>query len=296
MYAREFALTQFTQFTQFTHTMKRILTEHIDCKRLKFLLDHESELDRGGFIPAKFEFTKLQLIRDNMDIDGNLVVEYTKEDTRYKANVKGKHIGLTNLSRTFRGFLSDGSYYDVDMVGAQPTILNTLAPHSVLTEYLTNRDEFLEKLGIAKQPFLTVLFNHFEWVRYPLKPLQALSDFLRQNVIPPLKTEFPELWEKVLKKRVKNKEGKFLAHVLQKIECSILDECIEFSKERVSVDVLIHDGFMLRASEDLDLELFVTELQAHIRQVEIHGRRFKDLSFSVKAHNDEIEVYFKNNS
>lgn len=249
-------------------------------KRLRTLLDNKELLK--PFIPAEYEFTKLQLINE-AKVGDELEVTYTK-DIRYSASVKlgpfTKYTGLGTLTRQFRGYLSEGLYIDVDIVNCHPIILDTLTSHSVLREYCDKRDEFLTKHDITKEDFLSNLYNMYGKVHdNPL--LMNLNSHLKNVLIPKLKQEFPTIWKRVLKKKV-NQEGSFLANVVQHFECLILQECLQFAKGCVEIDVLIHDGFQVRVGENLDIAQFVTDLQIHISKHVFENRVFKDIKFKVK--------------
>lgn len=229
---------------------------------------------------------------ENMGDRDELEVAYDKDGPgRYKPSIKvGKRQefgGLATLTREFRGYMSEGYYLDVDMVNCHPVILNVLTENEILKDYCMNRSNFMSLHDMKKQDFLACLYNHYPTSRYQ-GVLYSLNRHLRDVLVPQLKLEFPLIWKRSKEKG--NQVGSFLSSVVQHFETLVLNACLDFAKQKgVRVDVLIHDGFQVRVTPELDIEGFIRELTEAVGEQEFKGRLFP-MQFVVKPFDNKIAL------
>ena len=273
------------------HKMKRIVrNETVDRKRLRYVLDNQDLLREH--IPTPHEITKLEYMEKAMGDQEELEVTYEKDGPgRYKPSIRvgrrQEFAGLATLTREFRGYLSQDHYFDLDMVNCHPVILNVLTENEILKDYCQNRAEFMSLHGVKKQDLLACLYDHYPSTRYT-GILSTLNQQLRNVLVPELKKEFPLIWKR--SKNKGNQVGSFLSSVVQFFETLLLNACLEFAKQKeVQVDVLIHDGFQVRVTPDLDIEGFIRDLTEYIRIQDFKGRSFP-MQFLVKPFDNKIAL------
>ncbi len=199
-------------------------------------------------------------------IDGN------KRKVEYKLGKYVKHDGIGRLcavggeglqclSRDIRGALAKSYYWDVDIVNAQPALLVQLCERNgwvcqSVKEYVAKRDEMLqevqEALGIkrweAKQRIVSLFFGSVD--------ADGMPPFFRESLLPELRNIMASNWGHncagVLKwlEKHPNRVGKGLAYILQTEERKCLLEMDKaFGRRGRSMDVLIHDGGLIRKKE-----------------------------------------------
>lgn len=179
--------------------------------------------------------------------------------------------GLQNISHDIRAALTKPYYWDIDMVNAQPILLAQLCKKSGLTcdyleRYITEREERLnevcEEFSIgrweAKQRVITLIFGGSP---------NGLTSFFVDGLFPEIrrimKILVNENSEKLefLKPNVANRYAKGLAYLLQTIERNCLmamDKSL--AKQGYSLDVLIHDGGLVKRKNDKDFPIATLRL------------------------------------
>lgn len=273
--------------------MKRSIetSEYIPMKKLKTLILNKDIL--RGMVKSEYEWEKVLMIENEMDKKTEeLRVTYVRnKGYRYMPQIgeKRKPVSLSNLSVPFRSFLADGVYMDVDVVNCHPMILNALTSCGVLEEYCKNREYFLSSQGLNKRDFLAALYRNPRWP-CKNKVLKSVTDHMAVELIPRLKMEFPDMWVDANRNH-KNPGGSFLSLVLQHFESMVLTECVEYGKRLgVCIDVLIHDGFMVRIKDDeTNMEEFITGLEKYIGECRFLGRCIP-LKFVVKPFSKDVET------
>ncbi|KAI8824836.1 uncharacterized protein EV422DRAFT_503638 [Fimicolochytrium jonesii] len=153
-----------------------------------------------------------------------------------------------------RQYLSCGQYDDVDLVNCQPTIANQflLQRNLIVPQmqyYVENRQDCLKKWNMEKHDVIAVLntVNAVNW--HP--DLKAIHRAIYEKLVPILKGENPDIWQKVLKSRkpktVNNREGSFFSQVCQTTENTMLLLMHHyFLNAKFRPDVLISDGCQIR--------------------------------------------------
>ena len=168
-------------------------------------------------------------------------------------------LGLQCFQKDIRSALAERYYWDIDIVNAQPTLLVQYCEErgwmcNALKRYVANRDEVLaelmETLSIpkweAKEKVVSLLFG--------ASPT-GLTTFLVDELAPELRLIMKNVWEANqthlgFLKNKENKLGKAMAYVLQTEErrCLLaMDRA--FGRRGRSLDVLIHDGGLVRKKE-----------------------------------------------
>ena len=169
--------------------------------------------------------------------------------------------GLQTLSRDIRSALTINTYWDIDMINAQPILLAQLCKKNGLVcnhleRYIAEREELLneicEEFSIerweAKDRVITILFGG---------AANNLTSFFVDDLFPEIRKIMKALVDmnnttlKFLKPNVSNRYGKGLAYLLQTIERNcLLAMDRSLSKYGYSLDVLIHDGGFVRRKNE----------------------------------------------
>ena len=239
-------------------------TEIIDLKVLGKLLVSKKILEDERDILKKI----------NKKCKGNeLSVTYTlghknKED-RYYAK---KSISLQSLSRNVRALLAILNYWDLDAVNSHSNLIfNFCRKHGIsspcIDEYVNNRYKITSKVmreyGLteseAKREIISVING--QGVDGYLKPLRDEMIKIRNYA----KGIYPEHFKKRNKADDENDVSKFCS-LLFKFERVLMMECHNYLQERnFSVDVLIHDGFLVRKTDKYVLEEYIDKCVEHVR-------------------------------
>ena len=169
-------------------------------------------------------------------------------------------IGLQCLQKDIRAALAERYYWDVDIVNAQPTLLVQYCDErgwkcDALKRYVANRDEVLTELMTtldiprweAKERVVSLLFG---------ASAIGLTPFLVDELAPELRLVAKNIWDANTAalgflKNKDNKLGKATAYILQTEERKCLlaiDRA--FSRRGRSLDVLIHDGGLVRKKDN----------------------------------------------
>lgn len=248
-------------------TATEITTQSPDVSILKteiFDVDYARQLVDDKNIP-KEERDKLKRYLKNR-VRGN------QHDTTYKLgkNMKHEFLGrfcalrgesLQDMSRDIRSALALPYYWDLDIVNAQPTLLYQYAERNgwksdTVKKYIEQREEMLneicETLNVerweAKDRVIHLFFGNTNY--------DGLPSFFVEELQPELRLIMKNNWElnksklKFLEKQP-NHYGKGLADILQTEERNCLmalDRAL--SKHGRSLDVLIHDGGLVRKKDN----------------------------------------------
>ncbi len=172
-------------------------------------------------------------------------------------------LSLQTLSRDIRNAISGEFYWDLDIVNAQPTLLKQYADRNgwkteVLTQYINARDEYLslicENMNVerweAKEKVIAICFGCGRGA------VEGMPEFFTEQFYAEIRGIMKNNWElnkKSMKwiEKMPNYVGKALAHILQTEERKCLmaiDDAL--AKHRRSLDVLIHDGGLVRKKEN----------------------------------------------
>ena len=228
----------------------------------------EFDMDFAQWIVENKDISKLE--RDAVRRLIKERVRGNKHETTYKLGKEVKHedigrlhavrgVGLQCLSRECRAALAQRYYWDVDIRNAQPTILQQYAeargwacPH--LKQYNEHRDDYLSELmtdlGIdrweAKEKVNRMLFGGGSAGLTPffVNDLQPEVGMLMRNVFNENQSKYPFISKKL------NATRSMMAYVLQTEEraCLIAMD-VSLSRQGRSMDVLIHDGGLVRKKE-----------------------------------------------
>ncbi len=246
--------------TQMTLIAKKTFTEVFDSDKLAYVVEHFDEL--GLDAEAKSNATSYL----SASRDGRVDVRYRQAAPhgRWYA-ING--LSLQSMNRRLRHTICTGKYQDIDMVNAEPTIIQHLCrknefdcPH--LDEYVKNRELLLQALGCsrdeAKAIYLAVM-NGGTCEKAPkqtahLKAFKRERDDLGQR----FRGRLPKLFRQVKARRVAkgkhtNHTGALVSALFQQVENTIL-ECMFDFFGRCSNCVLCFDGIMIPTGMECDLE------------------------------------------
>jgi hypothetical protein len=188
------------------------------------------------------------------------------------AIVNGKYImNYCPMKRNVRGHLAFRAYIDIDIVNCHPVIAMQLFQKSLfacplLTEYVFNRNEILETIMKAtgcdyrdvKDLMLAVAndgnvsswaANHQVDPRDVPKWVFNFAMEMVRNRDRLLKTEeYKRILQIAISEKKKHPERSAFAWILQDWERRIMECCVIYAEhiDKFSVDVIIHDGWMVR--------------------------------------------------
>ena len=287
-------------------------TEIIDKKILEKLLCNPDLLTSWTDENGAEHDDKKQLIGILQKLDGY------KLSVKYNFSSNSKDFGrvypegslsLGACQRNIRGTLTHGTYIDIDIVNAHPSmILHFLKkfefPHSTYSKYINDRGSYLSKIMKtyscsrydAKKFFIVSgyggsynsWFNGLE-IDKPAQSHESLFN-LFQNEARLLAMKFVnsnnERYQKWIKKRTKkyNKDFGFLAVTLQDYERQILEVMNTFLTNEGLIKnnnaILCHDGIMIKRKS-----ITTDTLKNMEKQI------FKEMGFKLSCVNKPLEHY-----
>ena len=243
-------------------------------------------------------------------------IHHVKVDYKLGKSMRSQHlnlgrlcatdgVGLQCFSRDVRSALAGRYYWDVDVVNAQPTLIVQYCEREgwecgALKRYVETREEVLEDmerdLGIqrweAKERIISILFG---------ASAEGLTPFLTRDLQPEVRRILTNVWAKnadTLKwlKSQPNHMGRGMAFLFQTEERKVLlamDKA--FGKRGRSLDVLIHDGGLVRKREG-ETELprsLLREVEADVKAETGYSVRLavKSLETTIEREGDDQHEY-----
>ena len=214
-------------------------------------------------------------------------------------------IGLQSFQRDVRSALAGRYYWDIDVVNAQPTLIVQYCERegwecSALRRYVEMRDEILTELcrnlsierWEAKERIIALLYGG---------NAEGLTPFITRELYPEVRRITGNVWAKncdVLKwlKNQPNCMGRGMAYIFQTEERKVLlalDRAL--TKRGRSLDVLIHDGGLVRKkeSETEFPQRILREVEAEIREDTGYAVRLclKPLETTIEREDDVEDEY-----
>lgn len=230
--------------------------EQLPPQRQKKILDKMKEFDPLNAIK--------KMVKNKNGIN-QVKYAFSKSSKNY-GRLFAKSVSLQNLPREFRGLLSYGLYYDIDIENAHPNFLYQYCNQKGikcdnLEYYVKNRNtiikEFTNKYDLSrddvKDIFLTLLNGGDR------EGLTSTDEFLKKfkAEMTTIHNLIVQLNPKILKDVKKSNDvndhninGKVINRILCDIENDVMLTCVEYlMKKGFKVCVLIFDGFMVRIEE-----------------------------------------------
>ena len=208
--------------------------------------------------------------------------------------VKGE--GLQCLSRDCRSALAQKYYWDIDIVNAQPTLLQQYAEKrgwvcDTLRRYNQTREHFIGELmdalgvdrGEAKQRITALCFGG---------SATGMTVFFAHELYPELRKLADNMWREHPKDqgwigKKPNPLGSMMAYVLQTEERKCLIEMdYAFARQNRSLDVYIHDGGLVRKKEG---EMRIPEEVLRRVEREVEEKTGYKVSLAVKELKTSLE-------
>mgnify|MGYP003668027154 FL=1 len=200
----------------------------------KWLKKSINEMNSKGYISQKYKYSK----------------DLVSCGRRY---VSG--FGIQKLTKELRGFLCNNYCVDLDMKNAHPVILvhllKTYFPKNnfpILKQYVDNRIVFLKGANTTKHKVITSMYSNkiiksdnqlYCKLDKEFKLIQKLF-FEKMNI-----TTLPDTIQAKKNILKQNKEGKFLAMLLNLFEDEIITKVEEHSSFNKNIQTIIFDGFHL---------------------------------------------------
>lgn len=165
-------------------------------------------------------------------------------------------VGLQSFPKEIRNYLASENYIDIDLENCQPVILEFVARKygncPELTSYCENRAVVLKEHNVDKQYVNSMIFC--SWFKSEISFFKKIHTFIYKVLVPQFKEDCADLWACISaskKHNLKgNKEGSFVALILQTFERNVLMHMNDFFVEKgLSPDVLIFDGLLVQANE-----------------------------------------------
>ena len=260
-------------------------TEVIDLKALKWLITNYKNLpiDRPANQSLnQLEYQKyddldtLKRILHNCRKNGTLKTEYKQSGNKNRGRFYVRRgVGLSALMREFRAVLARDSYYDVDIVNCDPTLLAQFCdknipdtPITQLKNYVKNRGALLNELMTqynlsrtdAKQLILTISKGGYsQYKQLDGKP-QWLVDLKYEfkTVGKALMAKYPDDKKYIQMKKPKQYcvWGSLLSLLIQDVENDVIQHLDRYLSSRgYSVDTLIFDGVLVRKTKPLNQDV-----------------------------------------
>ena len=197
----------------------------------------------------KYLIKNLKVLLNNLDRTGMIDIPYKQNNggRYFLDNLKNDipvKIGLQNIMRPIRQYLTYEDYIDIDMINSQPSILYGLTikykiENTFLSELINDRDNIFKRLiknyNIDKDT-LKILFirmlnlggykNWFVDYKIEKEPSPFIIGFYQEikSISKKLLLHYPEL------KTEKNTDGSKIAIITQRIENDLLMELYNFLK------------------------------------------------------------------
>lgn len=171
-------------------------------------------------------------------------------------------VGLQGFKKEIRNYISNDFYSDVDIVNCNPVILKHFFNEyslvcNELNQYIDNRADILKKYKFSKDDMFVMMFDvNFSSANIFLNKIHK---FIYETSLPVFKDRHPDLWKIAKKSRKKdvkeNREGSFIATVIQDFENKIIQEAFNIlRREGHDPDALMFDGMLVKKPfEDVDL-------------------------------------------
>lgn len=267
------------------------LPEHIPKARVKTLRCASDD------IVAQDEKKKLALYLKQHD-GKNFSIDYQYPQFKPTGRVRPvPYTGLGTFCQEVRGYLANGIYIDVDMVNCHPVIIRHLLVQrdfntsNTIDDYIFKRSEFLEKHRLDKEEFLKSLYkSDYDTLNQTHK---RIHNQIYKDLIPKLLEENSQVNDILKRARSYNKMGQFFSHYVQEIENQLLSYCYSFFNTKgISVDVLMHDGFFVRLTDETK-EKQVTSFFPELKEFLLEATGYS-MEFKVKPHNLSIKLEEKN--
>lgn len=240
--------------------------ERVDKRRLKHILDNKDAYDLGSvYINGRKSdnsvYTLLSNYFNTLNHKGEVEIEYLQSKSKRYGRHWPQALGITGISKRVRHTIASQFNIDIDVVNCHPIILEQLCTRNgiqcpTLTEYNTNRDQFVSENPEIKQKVLEVVNGASESVcegSVFLTRLYVECYKIREA----LKPHFKKIHRTEAKSSKPNIDGRFVSNVLQDIENSILMAMVDSMKSRfgnIAITSLAYDGFTIeRTNESLEL-------------------------------------------
>jgi hypothetical protein len=162
------------------------------------------------------------------------------------------------INKEIRNYLACDLYNDYDIKNCHPVILCELCKrYNIDVKHvfkLKERDELAKKFDISieelKAEFKFVCNKESHRSKYV--ELRDIHDEIYKVIVPVFKEKFPEIWDWVPRDKKYNRNASFLCLVFNYFETQIVENYIQFFKDnKISVDVIIHDGFFIDKKKDV---------------------------------------------
>ena len=265
------------------------LVEKVVSAKVEYLLKLETILDdpernasvvthlekyQKGFKKAKKYITEYRTSKD--------WGQYGRFYPRNTFGRYGQSTGLALMKSLVRGYLAEDHYLDIDIKKCHWYLLRWLFKKyeletEDLDQILKNYDEIAEFVseqehiskGEAKKSIFSILYSSPTYKSQITKKVLSKFPYFRNfynelygSFLALSKEEYAELYEintkNVTKKKgknYKNIDGSFIATLNQHVERLVITDIVKTAqKNGYSVGAIIHDGFLLEKSPDLDLQ------------------------------------------
>jgi phage/plasmid-associated DNA primase len=252
------------------HTI--ILTETVSPERLRQIIDNfekfswrESTLKKHEDLKQSMEIYYTDLVKNS----GKVSVEYHQTECgsgRYYAN----RFCLQSMPRELRHALVYDTHCDLDIRSAHPTLLmnyclNKNIPHSILKQYVEERDKFHNDLTNVpiedpKKAILTLINGGDFTIRSNIPKwwepfVQELRDIRHHMIMDPENAKLLHYIQNI-KSREWNVSGSLLNHIVCDLEnFALISICYCLQKRGLIVESLAFDGLLVKNPEMITVEM-----------------------------------------
>lgn len=258
------------------------------------LKDRDTNAD-PKWIKVSFGLLK-KYVSSHNNSENSITCDYSYSNERTYGRLYSSN-SLQSIMSEFRGPLSNGLTYDIDMENCHVAILAFLCKSKhiecqELKNYIVKRDEYLAEImaelkinrRTAKCMFLASMNTEDSTTLYKGKRIKSQKflnfDTETTRIIRQLFDVCKEIHPDRVQSGVWNYKAKLINLVLQEMENNLLQKAIKFVHEKnISISTLMFDGMMIYKG-DYDINELLEEMNQYFRQ--------SGVTWSIKPHNMEL--------
>jgi len=263
----------------------------------------EYKKDAESWIRIMKEFSKQQIKKKK------ILTTYKYAKKCNEGRLYAENHSLQLIKREFRGILSNGIYYDFDMINCHPVILNYLCKiKNVRTDYLDDycrsRNEKILDLCSddeitkeqAKLLFIKAINSEYKCEKTENNHKIKNKFFIKfdgeiKKIMEQLTHHYKEEFLIIKETENDNVKGKFMSYICRKYEAIILEEV----ENTFEMDIKMYDGFMIQCDKINDIDETINKLNEITKDYSIklinkvHDISIRDKVLELQS-NNTIEI------
>lgn len=310
---------------KFECPIKRV--EHLNVDAIKYVAEHcpyilyhtiwdkkANDSFKDDIAPSFYPHMSFLTLLDKVQHNGCVPVTYKYSD---RISVMGRVYPTTcsvgPMPGDVRALFTSHLYVDCDIQNCQPVLLSNILrtlnmPCKDLDDMVANREAWYQRNQISKQQFIAQLYNDHLYLPCMSSIHKALY-CPDTGLLAVIMRDLSILWQWSVKQgERKKKDGcskkgnpaarSALSALMQDFERIVLQVALEYlnKNKKVSVDVLIHDGFLVRSTKDgATIEDSEREMLIAIPGLEdfVYEKVNVKLKYALKSHKENLMLWYK---